>query len=807
MEKMRILIISSFILILTVSLAFSQNFTRKNLEKIDLVKVLENGGFEVENVRFVPNVYENYLRLNSFDKEGKKFVNYIFKIQPFYSFEKEIVFKDSTGKTRNFLISANEKELKEFLEGEKNYIVEFTDKPVLAKTIELEEVEIKKGFGIFSIQRKILSKEIQEYAKNLKEKHEMAKKEIFQILGDSNIKEKKSKEFFYTFNGISIKANEKVIKKIKSLPYVKKVYEDRKVHAFLNESVPLINATNLWKILDSQGRNITGKDIKIAIVDTGVDYTHEDLGGCFGPNCKVIDGWDYVNDDSNPMDDHGHGTHVAAIAAGNGTLKGVAPDAKILAYKVLDKFGSGYESDIIAGIEQAITKGAQVISLSLGLSYSWFENCYDVAISSTVDNAVESGVVVVVAAGNEGPEYQTIAAPACAKKVIAVGATTKTDKIASFSSRGPHISKNETIPKPEVVAPGEDICSAQWDNAYSSYKCDETHISMSGTSMATPHVSGLAALLLQAHPDWKPEDVKSAIMLGSVDLGYDVATQGTGRIDATKAYNTPILTYPQSIGIKLQNTNVANTTIRIKNIKNSEVTINFFLPNATDFEGKSYNITSLNTTQLSIPQNSEKAVLFSVNLSETGGVIFGKIILNINSINYTIPYTLVKLIEVNVSVVGFNATLYPDICIHDDEGGNTFCKSQGWDFVGNNFTFLVSPLRNYTVYAYGDWENTSLEYILMNRSSVSDASSEIILNLSEARPFIVRGKSLDNKNLKLYEWEKGFISYLNATKMLLSVSVEDDSGVVGDRIVYISNKPEGPVNTDVILRYTGVPLK
>ncbi len=255
-------------------------------------------------------------------------------------------------------------------------------------------------------------------------------------------------------------------------------------------------------------------------------------------NCKVAGGYDIVNQDNDPMDDHGHGTHVAATAAGNGVLKGVAPDANIYAYKVLTNGGWGYWDWVIEGIERAVDPNqdgdlsdrADVISMSLGGTGD-----PDDPISQAVDNAVNSGTVVVVAAGNSYSQG-TIGSPGVARKALTVGATTKQDEIADFSSRGPVIWKDQSLMKPDIAAPGYKICAAEWDSAWSDRKClDDIHISISGTSMATPHVAGAAALVKQAHPLWTPEQIKIALKNTAKDIGFSAIDRGTGRLDVLNA--------------------------------------------------------------------------------------------------------------------------------------------------------------------------------------------------------------------------------------------------------------------------------
>ena len=284
---------------------------------------------------------------------------------------------------------------------------------------------------------------------------------------------------------------------------------------------------------------VTGLGVRVAIVDTGVAYTHPDLGGCLGAACKVIRGYDFVNDDSNPQDDHGHGTHVAGIVAANGVVRGIAPDARLLAYKVLNANGDGFSSTVIAGIDAAVdpdgnpatNDGAHVINLSLG-GYG----DPDDPMSQAVDNVTLHGVTVVVAAGNSGPDEQTIGSPGTARRAITVGASDKTDHPASFSSRGPVIWNGGAILKPDIVAPGVAICSTRWGSSWPGAECiDAAHVALSGTSMAAPHVAGVAALLLQRNPSWKPAEVKAALRVTALDLAQAPTTQGYGRVRALSA--------------------------------------------------------------------------------------------------------------------------------------------------------------------------------------------------------------------------------------------------------------------------------
>ena len=348
-------------------------------------------------------------------------------------------------------------------------------------------------------------------------------------------KSKKAKhDYRRVFNGEALDVPPDAITDIRALDYVAAVYPDARVRTVLADSVPLIGASQVWSQY-----GVTGAGVRVAIIDTGISYTHPDLGGCLGAGCKVVGGFDFVNNDPDPIDDHGHGTHVAGIVAANGTVKGVAPNATLLAYKALDANGNGYSSAIIAAIDAAANPdgspatndGARVINLSLG---GWGDP--DDPMSQAVDNVTAAGVTVVAAAGNSGPNEQSILSPGTARRAITVGASDKLDRAAAFSSRGPVIWPGGAILKPDLVAPGVAICSTRWSSSWTGSEClDTRHVALSGTSMATPHVAGVAALLLQKNPGWTPVNVKMALRSTALNLQLPRVTQGYGRVRALNA--------------------------------------------------------------------------------------------------------------------------------------------------------------------------------------------------------------------------------------------------------------------------------
>jgi subtilisin family serine protease len=246
---------------------------------------------------------------------------------------------------------------------------------------------------------------------------------------------------------------------------------------------------------------------------------------------------------------NGYISHSTGSGGGNGGSQdrypvGVAPDAQLYAYKVLDNGGSGSWSGVISGIEASMDPNGDgdfsdhvdIISLSLGGSGD-----PDDPVSVAVDNAVDAGVVAAVAAGNDGPSEETIGSPGTARKAITVGASYTYEGLVGFSSRGnveweDEYGVKQYLIKPDVLAPGYSICSAQYASAWADSECyDDEHTAISGTSMATPHVAGAAALIKQAHPTWSPYEIKLALKNTARDIGYQIHEQGFGLINVSAA--------------------------------------------------------------------------------------------------------------------------------------------------------------------------------------------------------------------------------------------------------------------------------
>ncbi|MGP1909553.1 S8 family serine peptidase [Metabacillus sp. JX24] len=473
--------------------------------------------------------------------------------------------------------------------------------------------------------------------------------------------------FEKVFSGYSLEGSHNDLLALQKDPHIIHASPVASYRVDLEESVPFIGGADVRGLFDSKQHRLTGEGVKVGIIDTGIDYTHPDLSRSYAGGTDIIDG------DNDPMETIAndgtetlHGTHVAGIIAANGRLKGVAPEAEIIAYRALGPGGFGTSEQVIAAIEKAIEDKVDVLNLSLGNMV----NGPDWPTSLALDRAVEHGITAVVSTGNSGPGVWTVGSPGTSSKAISVGASTppqripylaasgsrkeipvtqmagakewtlhqgeemvfagigeehqyspdmkgkvvlvergkitftekalfaekigakavviynnmkgsfagnlelpanipvvsiskedglwlkkqlnekpvirtvyrnESDQMADFSSRGP-VTRTWEI-KPDVVAPGVAIDST----------VPEGYLSLQGTSMSAPHVAGAAALIKQAHPEWKPEQIKAALMNSSRPLSgkkadyYQPIEQGAGRIDVMKALETEALMYPGAL--------------------------------------------------------------------------------------------------------------------------------------------------------------------------------------------------------------------------------------------------------------------
>jgi len=294
---------------------------------------------------------------------------------------------------------------------------------------------------------------------------------------------------FNIVNGFSGIVTNEGLEKLISDKKVKKIYPNRPIQAFLSDSAGIINATNTWSLIYNS-TNLTGKGEVICVIDTGVDYTHESMGGCASTNnindgscAKVIGGYDFINNDEDPIDDEGHGTHVTGIIAStNKTNKGIAPDANIIAIKSLGSDGTGSTQNLIDGIDWCVNNASifniTVISMSLGTTELFTSHCdkSDPLTAAAIDAAIAINISVIAATGN-ADSNTSIVSPACIKNTTSVGGVNKNDAM--------DFNRNNVT---DLLAPGVSITSLKNGGGVET---------QSGTSMSTPHVAGAFAIIHQ----------------------------------------------------------------------------------------------------------------------------------------------------------------------------------------------------------------------------------------------------------------------------------------------------------------------
>ena len=360
-------------------------------------------------------------------------------------------------------------------------------------------------------------------------------------------------------NGTVVTLPDHAIAALASHPRVKYLSPDRPVLGVMERTGAAVGATTA-----RQQFGYDGTGIGVAVIDSGAAW-HDDLSANGGPQ-RIVHFVDYVNAHKNPYDDHGHGTHVAGIVAGNGfdsagARTGIAPGADLVVVKVLDKSGRGRVSNVIAALDHLLTirnrYNVRVVNLSVAAA---IVESYDLdPLTVAAQRAVEAGLVVVAAAGNKGEggtgrtQYGGITAPGNAPWVVTVGATSHAgtidrsdDSMARFSSRGP--TAIDYLAKPDVVAPGVGIesLSAPGSSLYKNLPAFLLagtvptsflpYLSLSGTSMAAPVVTGTVALMLQANPSLTPNAVKAILQYTSQNSSvYNALTEGAGLLNARGA--------------------------------------------------------------------------------------------------------------------------------------------------------------------------------------------------------------------------------------------------------------------------------
>lgn len=466
--------------------------------------------------------------------------------------------------------------------------------------------------------------------------------------------------------------------------------------------------------------NYTGRNITVSIVDTGVDYTHPDLGGCFGTGCRIKDGYDFVDNDNVPMDGHGHGTHVAGIVGANGTMVGVAPEVEFYAVRVCNDSGCSV-ANMIQGIDWSIGHNADIIQFSIG-GENLPNNGYDVT-SIIMDDAVRQGIVCVVSAGNDGPSTGSTSGPADAINVITVGSSSDAgttdrsdDTLSSFSSMGPSAFGRLD---PDLLAPGSSITSTYLVSG-GSYK------TWSGTSMATPHISGAAALLLESNRSLSPSDIRQILMNSAGSISRHVFEEGAGLINLSAALSN-------NVTAKLNDNDRLETiispgaetfvTLSITNTNDYPINFTAGINNLSDMEGN--NVLSNDSfifPTISADANSISLHNILIRVSNTAKpAIYGSVlVLSFDNRTIRLPVVLTIPLQeegrINGSVKNYNHGCSNSLC-------------------GDRIYYLVTSHNASRLYFNLSWSSTSDDLdlyvmapngVILNSSILETTNSELV---------------------------------------------------------------------------------
>ncbi|MFB8117059.1 S8 family serine peptidase [Streptomyces sp. NPDC055962] len=508
---------------------------------------------------------------------------------------------------------------------------------------------------------------------------------------------------------------------------IAKLWLDGKVEATLKDSVPQVNAPQAW------AAGFDGKGTTVAVLDTGIDATHPDVKDRIKESRSFVPGEEVD-------DEHGHGTHVASTIAGSGAAsggvnKGVAPAADLIVGKVLSNEGSGADSGIIEAMEWAKAEGADVVSMSLGSSVP--DDGTDPMAQAVDALSADGGPLFVIAAGN-AYGAGTIGAPGSAASALTIAAVDKQDGRADFSSMGPLVRSYGL--KPDLSAPGVDINAAA---SQSVPGIEGMYQQMSGTSMATPHVAGAAAILKQRHPEWSGQRLKDALMSSSKPLpDYTPYEQGTGRLDVKAAIDTTIeatgsvevasYDWPHS-----PEDAVAERTITYRNTGDEDVTLKL----ATDTDAAAY---TLSTSELAVPAGSTAEAVLSIDPSKVANdTRFSGQVVATDATGATVAHTG---FAVNKEQELYDLTLR----LRDRAGkpmdGTVVFAALGDPQLGlvqvSGETTLRLPPGNYTAWTSadvdGDRADSQAVAFLAAPETILDKATTVTLDASKARKVSVR---------------------------------------------------------------------
>lgn len=511
-----------------------------------------------------------------------------------------------------------------------------------------------------------------------------------------------------------------------------KIWLDGVRHPTLDVSVPLIGAPAAWQA------GYTGAGVKVAVLDTGIDDTHPDLAG------KVVAKENFARDDvpeEDDLDRVGHGTHVASTIAGSGAAsggryKGVAPDAKLLNGKVCVEFGCA-DSWMLAGMQWAADNGADVVNMSLGGGDTPDIDPIEQAVN---DLTAQYGMLFVVAAGNSGFFGDgTVESPGSADAALTVAATTKQDELAEFSSRGPRIGDGAV--KPDIAAPGVEITAARSSTGFLG-EPGQLYMTLDGTSMATPHVAGSAALLKQEHPAWKAAQLKATLTAAAKPLdGIGGFAIGAGRVDVARAITQTVtsdksVSFGRAVWPHGDDVPVAKT-VTYSNSGSSAVTLSLALHTAAPGGATvPSGLFTLSSSTVTVPAGGTASVDFTADTRAGGadGLYSGQLVGTAGSVSVSTAFGVEKEVE------SYNVTVdHTDRDGHPSEDHWSMLATTGfaeYDFVEGASQTLRVPKGDYI---FNSWINEQSAFSMLFQPKLTvDHDLTVEADARKAKPVDIR---------------------------------------------------------------------
>ncbi|MFC1800987.1 S8 family serine peptidase [Nanoarchaeota archaeon] len=607
--------------------------------------------------------------------------------------------------------------------------IDFEQDQEVSVIVILKEKPIKQNFGIMSVEDK--KSFLEEKKSNIKQNQQEVLDRLDQNSEFSVSSANDKFHKFSTINGFTGKITQEEFEQLKDDPDVESIYLDRTFTVNLNDSTQLINSTLTNSIVQDYSTSLTGEGQTVCVIDSGINYNHPSLGGGWGN--RVLSGYDYYNNDTDPADDNGHGTHVAGIIASNdSTYQGVAPEADLVALKACASDGSCAGSAMLASIDwcnnYSTTYNITVISMSIGDNGQYNSSTCPTSFDSAIDTSVGLGILFVVSSGNNGHK-NGISLPACSPNATAVGSVDKTDSIPSYSNSGALL---------DLLAVGgtssSQIRSLSTSNGYAD---------LYGTSMAAPHVSGAAALLNQykkiiSNNTYTPTELENVLASTGVNktdtnaitrpridvyaalLSVDNTTPAASYISPTPSNNTQ--TPYNTITVKINASETVTTTLEMDSTNYSmsldsqalyqKTTTNLAKGNHTFMvylQDPAGNSAQLDTYKITVNNTAPNITSYSpgsanVSVAELSSLFFNHTSTDADNDTLSYAWQLNGTLQATTSYWNFtpgctDAGTYDLILIVSDNYINT---TQSWNVQVNNTNCpptiqILSPTNNSTL--------------------------------------------------------------------------------------------------------------